>query len=110
MESKMIEILVHIRVKYLFLILSELTCHYAWSYHLVCIGLTQLKIPGSTQFTHDEDTIVSITEHHLQQEQKFYVVQHYRLHYTTTERDPQQSIQLKADPFYLGSTIGIHAC
>lgn len=85
-----------------------------WAYMSLCLVLSPCLYWAYTaentridEFTHDEDTIVSITEHHLQ-EQNFYMVQHHLLHYTST--DPQQFIQLKADPFYLGSTMGIHAC
>lgn len=84
-----------------------------WAYMSLCLVLSPCLYWAYTAENIRIDaihtSIISITEHHLQ-EQNFLVVQHYGLHYTSTERDPQQSIQLKADPFYLGSTIGIHAC
>lgn len=55
-----------------------------WAYMSLCLVLSPCLYWAYTaentridEFTHDEDTIVSITEHHLQ-EQNFYMVQHHR--------------------------------
>lgn len=65
-----------------------------WAYMSLCLVLSPCLYWAYTAENIRIDaihtSIISITEHHLQ-EQNFLVVQHYGLHYTSTERDPQQS-------------------